>query len=472
MRRLRLMFFSCSSTITLPWELLPKCILLFILCSPVVVAQGWQDITPSGLAPVHKFKCFSFENGGYALYAWSQTSHKGYRLTPSMQWDSIFTYSSFICDPIFLDYIQYHLVDLGQSLSDPNLVLSVFVRTGCITECFSHVYMDTTGNVSFQYEVKGFDDFLCTGFQARIVLSPLNTNEVFMTFFDSLYYSSDHGTTFQGISSPDPYYYNPYLSNLTLSPYDTNIVFTSGYESQLSGFLYRSVDKGRTWTVVLPQEVRQMKFHPFDQAMVFAVSESGIYKSTNGGVNWFTVQDGRFRCFEVDPDNPSTSYAGSFSGELWRSTDNGSNWTIYNNSFSNGPLHGIYKLPNSDTLIVGALNGVFKVYESFVSDVDDSRRELPMHFQIYQNYPNPFNPTTTIKYQIPRQTDGGQASTNLVTLKVYDLLGREVRTLVSETKAAGEYSVTLDATGLVSGVYFYRLTAGSFVQTRKLVLLR
>jgi hypothetical protein len=89
---------------------------------------------------------------------------------------------------------------------------------------------------------------------------------------------------------------------------------------------------------------------------------------------------------------------------------------------------------------------------------------LPAEFHLWQNYPNPFNPTTIISYALPKQS--------LVTLKIYDVLGRAVQTLVEETQEAGIYKVRLDASGLSSGVYFYRLVAGSFVDTKKLLLLR
>jgi len=85
-------------------------------------------------------------------------------------------------------------------------------------------------------------------------------------------------------------------------------------------------------------------------------------------------------------------------------------------------------------------------------------------FTLYQNYPNPFNPATTISYSIPK--DG------LVTLKVYDLLGREIASLVNEHQTAGNYSMEFTARDLTSGIYFYTLTSGSFVDTRKLILLK
>jgi hypothetical protein len=81
-----------------------------------------------------------------------------------------------------------------------------------------------------------------------------------------------------------------------------------------------------------------------------------------------------------------------------------------------------------------------------------------------QNYPNPFNPSTTIEFRIQ--------SSQFVTLKVYDLLGREVAVLVDEQKAPGNYEITFDASRLASGVYMYRLTAGQYVESRKMVLIR
>jgi len=88
----------------------------------------------------------------------------------------------------------------------------------------------------------------------------------------------------------------------------------------------------------------------------------------------------------------------------------------------------------------------------------------PVQFTLSQNYPNPFNPSTRIEYAI--------STTQFVSLKVYDVLGNEVTTLVNEEKAAGSYEVDFNATGLPSGVYFYRLQSGSKVETKKMLLLK
>jgi N-acetylneuraminic acid mutarotase len=88
----------------------------------------------------------------------------------------------------------------------------------------------------------------------------------------------------------------------------------------------------------------------------------------------------------------------------------------------------------------------------------------PVEYSLSQNYPNPFNPTTSIQYSVP--------STQYVSLMVYNVLGKEAALLVSDTKQPGTYAVTWDASGLSSGVYFYRLTAGKHVETKKMILLR
>ncbi len=105
-----------------------------------------------------------------------------------------------------------------------------------------------------------------------------------------------------------------------------------------------------------------------------------------------------------------------------------------------------------------------KYQEIIVLDVKDNN-SLPTEFSLQQNYPNPFNPSTTIEYVIPNGVR------NLVTLKVYDLLGNEVTTLVNEEKSAGTYQVVFDASALTSGIYFYKLQASSFSQSRKMILL-
>jgi hypothetical protein len=111
-----------------------------------------------------------------------------------------------------------------------------------------------------------------------------------------------------------------------------------------------------------------------------------------------------------------------------------------------------------DTMIESAQRFTFTASAAEVS------AHLPTEFRLYQNYPNPFNPTTTIRFDLPRAS--------VVTLRIFDLLGREVLTLVDENRAAGSHNVTFDGSRLASGIYLYRLQAGPFTTTKKMVLLK
>jgi hypothetical protein len=107
---------------------------------------------------------------------------------------------------------------------------------------------------------------------------------------------------------------------------------------------------------------------------------------------------------------------------------------------------------------------VFEIENPVTAVFEREQREIPLSFHLAQNYPNPFNPVTSIQYSV--------GSHQFVSLKVYDVLGKEVAVLVDESQPAGNYRVTFDGQGLASGVYFFNLKAGDFVATRKMLLIR
>jgi len=98
------------------------------------------------------------------------------------------------------------------------------------------------------------------------------------------------------------------------------------------------------------------------------------------------------------------------------------------------------------------------------SDVVNVSYDVPAEFVLSQNYPNPFNPSTRINYFVPQES--------FVSVKVYDFLGREVMTLVNETKATGSYEIVFDASNMPSGTYFYSMIAGNFSATKKMILIK
>lgn len=205
-----------------------------------------------------------------------------------------------------------------------------------------------------------------------------------------------------------------------------------------------------------------------------------IMKSTDGGASWKVVQlypysmGILFRAFIV---NDSVAYAvgdtsASGAGIIEKSTDVGDTWISQHVSAPVGydaHFEDICFVSDSEGWAVGGNGVIVHTTNGGDSTGDSMATSVNPKIQIYnfnlkQNYPNPFNPTTAINYSL--------AKTSLVTLKVYDVLGREVKTLVNEQENAGDHSLSFDATSLPSGVYFYRLQAGTNIQTKKLTLVK
>jgi hypothetical protein len=109
-------------------------------------------------------------------------------------------------------------------------------------------------------------------------------------------------------------------------------------------------------------------------------------------------------------------------------------------------------------------NGGVIVRLQLLTGIIGNNNEIPKNFTLLQNYPNPFNPSTKITYQIP--------VTGNVKLVIYDLLGREVKTLINEVKQPGTYLVDFDGTNFASGIYFYKLESGTFSESKKMILLK
>jgi hypothetical protein len=163
------------------------------------------------------------------------------------------------------------------------------------------------------------------------------------------------------------------------------------------------------------------------------------------------------------PDSNIGYAVGDF-GTMIKTTDGGSEW-LEVSSPSLNRLNSVYFTDVITGYVVGNYGTILKTTNGGVTFVEEnSNPSQPNTFLLSQNYPNPFNPVTSIKYEV-----GGF---QFVSIKVYDVLGKEVATLINEEKPAGEYGVEFDGTGLPSGIYFYQLKAGEYSETRKMVLMK
>ena len=190
----------------------------------------------------------------------------------------------------------------------------------------------------------------------------------------------------------------------------------------------------------------------------------GLFRSTNAGQVWTAVTGlNNFSIVSLITHPNGELYAGTVGDGVFRSTDNGVTWSAANSGLTN---HNVYALAVDSSMYVyagTAGGGVFRTAQP-VNVTPDTRRSLPASYGLLQNYPNPFNPTTEVGYSM------GDAG--FVSLKVYDMLGREVRTLVNEVEQPGTHTVPFDGSGLSGGVYLYRIQVGDFVASKKLLLLK
>jgi hypothetical protein len=157
-------------------------------------------------------------------------------------------------------------------------------------------------------------------------------------------------------------------------------------------------------------------------------------------------------------------FAGTNDGGVFLSTDQGTGWAAVNTGLEHSDERGLAVL--NVNLVAGTWKkGIWqRPLSEMIEIVDNHPLHIPAEYLISQNYPNPFNPGTRIDYSIPRQSH--------VTLKIFDILGREVATLADESQEAGDKSIAFDGATLPSGVYFYRIVAGNFTETKKMILAK
>ncbi len=197
-----------------------------------------------------------------------------------------------------------------------------------------------------------------------------------------------------------------------------------------------------------------------------------IFRSTDNGESWVQIDNGggnkNIESLVINTSNHLFMAVWDYNDQIGKvlfSSNNGNNWTEINSGLSDAHIYSLDINSNGYIFAGTQGNSVFRSINS-TTNITDHSHSLP-DYLLSQNYPNPFNPSTKISWQAP--VSGWQ------TLKVYDVLGNEVATLVNEYKPAGSYEVEFNSTigshQLANGVYFYQLKAGNYVKTKKMILL-
>ena len=240
------------------------------------------------------------------------------------------------------------------------------------------------------------------------------------------------------------------------------------------GIILRTMDGGNNWVIVYSDTTSDLlDVHLLDINDIVVVGggdfrgQGIILKSTDGGSNWIKQYSSEgFEGISFADANTGTIVGGKYGNEsiILRTTNAGNDW-IEQSSGTINYLRGVSFSDDLNGWVVGDDGTILHTTNGGVSFVDEEQIDaIPTEFSLSNNFPNPFNPSTKIKYSIPQSSK--------VVIKVFDILGNEIETLVNEDKPGGTYEVTWYAENLPSGVYFYQLKAGTYVQTRKMLLLK
>ncbi|MGE5412507.1 MAG: T9SS type A sorting domain-containing protein [Clostridiales bacterium] len=323
-------------------------------------------------------------------------------------------------------------------------------------------------------------------------VDPIDNRTIYISPIEAVLKSSDYGNTWDTLSTLPVS-----INDLRISRSNNHVIF-AGWDNGIN----KTTDKGITWNKTsFSIKTDFVEIDPSNPDIVYAAAEplftnnvsyvpTELYKTRDGGASWVNISQGLtgnnykyISSIIINPKNTNELFLG-FAGGVFdttafgqasvaHSTDGGLNWTPYSNGIPdssevtsmdidtvNNKLLATVIAPN---ITHKSLSGVYIL--NYVTEVASEEKNSPIiNFQLMQNFPNPFNPTTTISYSIPEDAN--------VRLKVYDILGKEVITLVNRNETAGIHKVNFTAFSLPSGIYIYRIEAGSFTDSKRLLLLK
>lgn len=358
-----------------------------------------------------------------------------------------------------------------------------------------------------------------------------NGNNIFLGKNDGVMRSSNGGATWAYVNNGLTIGGQQYVNHLEVTAAGTILAGTGGG-------LFRSTNNGDSWSKIAAfssNDISYITIKP--NGDIFVSSNLNYYKSTDDGVTWNLSPvghlnnpslnlDGQINIIDYLSSSNGTLFINFQSNKILKSTDNGLNWDLknlpsgsgnvqkmfigdsdslfvittikvllstdggetysnYNNGNVSNSLNGGFRTKNGNIFVMSNNSSIFRK-ENLITSIENLNSQIPDNFILTQNYPNPFNPETTIGYEL--QVSG------YTTLKVYDVLGREVASLVDEYKQAGEYIVRFNVEtrlgeslpsgvsakgGYASGVYFYTLRVSpsassghEFRETKKMLLLK
>ena len=272
--------------------------------------------------------------------------------------------------------------------------------------------------------------------------------------------------TYDGGNTLDSFY-APWFTNYDIYFKDINSGIFCG-----SGRVFKSTNGGMNWfdtnVPVGGMFYEFRKLAVFDDNVWVVGSSSPVFRSTNFCETWEIITPGQqIGGIGIHFINQNTGYIGRSLNNLIKTTNSGYNW--YEQRTDSTSLAFISSITFANDTVGWYSCGVGKIFKTitagqWLTNVTSYSNQTPNKFSLSQNYPNPFNPQTKIEYSIPKD--------DFVTVKIYNLLGREVMILENEYKKSGSYKITFDGANLSSGVYYYKISSGKFEQVKKMILIK
>jgi photosystem II stability/assembly factor-like uncharacterized protein len=395
-----------------------------------------------------------------------------------------------------------------------NLALTQFYAVGTDPQNAKRSYGGTQDNGS-QMGTEGniVWDRMLGGDGGVVVVDYTNSNIIYAeTQYGSHYKSTNGGQTFSSINRGIPRR-GAWITPVVMDPKTPSTLYTTTTR------VYKTTNSGSNWFAISdsfrsPSTIQAMAIAPTDPNTLYIGKGSTVWKTTTGGATWTKDSIGlpirSITDITIDDRSSRTVYVTYSSyadvGHVYRTTNGGSTWQnitanlppipvnalVIHPDFSNilfvATDLGVFYTTNGGVLWEPLMNGFPNVVVDGIAITRDKRLRAATHgrgmyeldintfttdvtpnvfemsFELSQNYPNPFNPATTIKYRVP--------FSGIVKLEVYDVLGRLVTTLVNEVKERGTYYTTFDAATFASGVYFYRMRAGDYSETKRMMVVR
>ena len=333
-----------------------------------------------------------------------------------------------------------------------------------------------------------------------VAIDPRDPRFMFVGMDGWVLWSGDGGISYPYVVPARVFQTEAVYGTIAFDPFDENRIYVEGYA------LYTSQNRGRSWSTLLADRVREIGFDWYVPGHLYAVLGVTLTETENWGRSWrptsdpISISKGR-GCnprtyLTTGPLGPGNLYVAAGEGVL-ESVDGGASWSDISAGLEGEVYAVVADLQRPGVLYCGTEKGIYRIARLSSADsaaeedgasppadpateedgasppadpaAEEGDASLPAEFVLEQNFPNPFNGRTVIEYQLPQSA--------IVELGVYNFMGQKVKKLVQEAQGAGTYRTAWnghndDGRTLASGVYLYRLRAGEYVQTRKLLLLR